>query len=300
VVGLAVAALVLLGAALGGYMWMGRPAPQGDLVVTSTQNGLEVLVDGTVVGKTPVTLGVAPGRHAIELRGLGASKTLPVDVVAGQRTNAFVEWGRGPKAGTLRVTSTPPGARVMMGEEMKGITPVTIERVPAGTHDLVVESDKGSVRATVKVVADQTAEVDVPIYSGFLAVFAPVELRIFESGRLVGTTLDGRLLMPPGRHTIELVSPSLGFRERRTVDVTPGRVTAVSVTAIAGELDVEAPAGTDVIVDGESRGVAPVGTLRVGAGTREVVLRHPELGQRRFVVTVGLKAPARVNFTAAP
>jgi hypothetical protein len=297
---LAVAAVVLLLAigGAGGYHWYSRPGPHGDLVVTSTQEGLEVLVDGTVLGKTPATLSVAPGRHTIELRGFGASKALPVEVAAGERTNAFVEWGRGPRTGSLRVTSTPPGARVLMGAEIKGLTPVTVEHVPVGTHDVVVETDKGSVRTTVKITADRKTEVDVPIYSGFLAVFAPVELRIFESGRLLGTTLDGRLLMPPGQHTIELVNQALGFRERRTVEVTPGRVTALSVTAMSGEIDVDAPAGTEVFVDGASRGVAPIGTLRVGAGTREVVLRHPELGQRRFVVTVGMKAPARVSFTA--
>jgi len=297
---LAVAGLVLLLAigGAGGYYWYSRPAPHGDLVVTSTQEGLEVLVDGTVLGKTPATLSVPPGRHTIELRGFGASKTLPVEVAAGERTNAFVEWGRGPRTGSLRVTSTPPGARVLMGAEIKGLTPVTVEHVPVGTHEVVVETDKGSVRTTVKITADRKTEVDVPIYSGFLAVFAPVELRIFESGRLLGTTLDGRLLLPPGQHTIELVNQALGFRERRTVEVTPGRVTALSVTAMSGEIDVDAPAGTEVFVDGASRGVAPIGTLRVGAGTREVVLRHPELGQRRFVVTVGMKAPARVSFTA--
>jgi len=284
---------------VGGYLWFARPAPRGDLVVTSTQDGLEVLVDGSLVGKTPATVAVAPGRRTVELRGFGASQTLPVEVIAGERTTTFVDWGQGVKTGSLKVTSSPPGARVLMGAEIKGVTPVTVEHVPVGTHEIVVESDKGSVRTTVKITAGKTSAVDVPIYSGFLAVFAPVELRIFEAGRLIGTTLDGRLLMSPGEHKIELVNPTLGYQERRTVVVTPGRVTAVSVTAIAGELDVDAPAGTEVLVDGEPRGVAPTRTLRVGAGTREVVLRHPELGQRRFVVTVGTKGPARVSFTGA-
>jgi hypothetical protein len=185
-----------------------------------------------------------------------------------------------------------------MGVIIKGITPVTIDDVPVGTHEILLDSDKGSVRTSVNVRVDQTTDVDVPIYRGWLAVFAPVEMRIFEDGRMIGTTLEGRLLMPPGPHTVDITNPRLGYRETRSVEIRPGRVTVVSINSPPGTLVVEAPAGTEILVDGEWKGTMPVEKITVAAGTREVVLRHPQIGQRRFTVTVGVKAPATVSFMA--
>jgi hypothetical protein len=225
-------------------------------------------------------------------------KSLAVEISPGVQTTQRVDWPRGEKSGRIKVTSKPAGARVMMGIEIKGLTPVTIDNVPIGTHEVVLESDKGSVRSTVKVEADETAELDVQIYAGFLAVFAPVELRIFEGGRMLGTTLDGRIMLPPGSHTIRIANPALGYDESRVVEIRPGRVTAVSIEAPTGMLLVDAPGGTEVIVDGDVKATTPVDGVAVAAGTHDVVLRHPQIGQRRFVVTVGVKAPARVSFMA--
>jgi len=287
-------------AAFGAAYWYVRPPELGYLSVRTSLPGVEVLVDGRPSGKTPAALELTPGRHSIELRGAGVTKVVPVEISAGVQTTQSIQWPKSARVGRLQVKSTPPGARVMIGDEMKGSTPVTIENLPVGSHEVVLESDAGSVRSTVKVRADETAELSVGIYSGWLAVFAPVEVRIFEGGKMIGTTLDGRLMMRPGTHTIELRNPSLGFHETRKVEITPGRVTALSLQAPTGTLTVDAPAGTEVIVDGDAKGTAPLAGIGVAVGTREVMLRHPQLGQRRFVVTVGAKVPAQVSFMSPP
>jgi hypothetical protein len=288
------------GAAFGAAYWYVKPREVGFLNVRTSLPGVEIIVDGRPSGRTPASLDLTPGRHSIELRGAGVTKVLPVEISAGVQTTQSIQWPKSSRVGRLQVKSTPSGARVMIGYEVKGTTPVTIDNLPAGSHEVVVEGDAGSVRSTVKVRADQTAELNVGIYSGWLAVFAPVEVRIFEGGRMIGTTLDGRLLMPPGMHTLELRNPSLGFHETRKVEITPGRVTALSLQAPMGTLKVDAPAGTEIVIDGEAKGTAPADAIAVAVGTREVVLRHPQLGQRRFVVTVGTKAAAQVSFMSLP
>ena len=42
----------------------------------------------------------------------------------------------------------------------------------------------------------------------------------------------------------------------------------------------------------------PIEKISAPIGTREIVLKHPTLGQRRFTVTVGADAPARVSLLA--
>jgi len=287
--------MVIEGAAFATAYWYVKPKEMGFLWIRSSVPGVAVMVDGQARGRTPVGLELPPGRHTLEMRGFGAAKVLPVEIAANVETTQLVAWPKPRRVGTLRVTSTPTGARVLLDGEPRGVTPLAVEQVTAGTHALVVEGPAGSVEQPVEVEADGTVTVDVPIYSGWLAVFAPIEVRIFLQGKLLGTSLDGRLLVPPGKHQLELINPALGYREQRTVTVTPGRVTALSVEAPRGTIVVDAPDGTDVSVDGQPVGTTPVGELPVAIGTREIVFRHPQLGQRRVTVTVGVDVPARVS-----
>jgi hypothetical protein len=61
-------------------------------------------------------------------------------------------------------------------------------------------------------------------------------------------------------------------------------------------------AGTEVFVEGEHIGALPLADVSVPIGTREVVFRHPQHGERRQVIEVGAAAPAEVTalFGAAP
>lgn len=295
----AVIVLALIeGVAFAAAYWFVKPTELGVLRVSTTTPGVEVVIDGRSAGKTPLSLELRQGRYTIELRGRSRTKVVPVEIAAGVQTSQLVKWSEGRSVGTLKVTSTPPGARVVIGGLVRGTTPLEIEDLPAGGHEVLVESDAGSVRESVRVRADEVVEVDIPVFSGWLAVFAPVELRIFAQGRMIGTTADGRILMPPGRHDVELVNASLGIRHNHTVEIRPGRVEAISLEAPNGTLDVDAPVGTEVVVNGQRLGVTPLEALTLPVGTHEVVLRHPMLGQRRVVVSVGAGVPAKVSLLA--
>jgi len=47
------------------------PAPQAQLQVTSTAGGADIEIDGSYVGNTPSTVGVAPGQHDISVKKAG-------------------------------------------------------------------------------------------------------------------------------------------------------------------------------------------------------------------------------------
>ena len=51
----------------------------------------------------------------------------------------------------------------------------------------------------------------------------------------------------------------------------------------------------EVFIDGERVGETPIGNLSRPIGRHEIVLRHPELGERRQTVTLTPRAPARVS-----
>ncbi len=217
---------------------------------------------------------------------------LGVDTAAGEAAGTPTS---AASTGTLEVTSTPAGAQVIIGGTSYGVTPLTIPALPVGSHTVRLDSEAGSIERIVQIEAGFTASLDESIFSGWVAIFAPVQLDIFDGGDRVGTTQDGRLMFEPGTHEIELVNERLAYREAITLEVAPGEVTAHSVELPAGRLSVTAEPWAEVRVDGEVRGRTPLADLPVTIGTRSIVFSHPELGERRETVTVTLAAPSVIH-----
>jgi hypothetical protein len=198
--------------------------------------------------------------------------------------------------GSIRDTTDPAGAEVLIDGMRLGTTPLSLDGISEGAHALVVRNGTGTVRQTVQVRGGETLEVALQIRPGWLAVFAPVKLDVLENGRTIGSTEGGRILASPGPHTIEVVSQALGFRQTRQVDVKPGQASAVTVELPPVAIEIVAPADAEILIDGQSVGQAPVGPIQAAVGTREILMRHPTLGERRQVVEVTYKTPVRVVF----
>jgi hypothetical protein len=131
--------------------------------------------------------------------------------------------------------------------------------------------------------------------SGWIAVSAPVELQIFEGKRLVGTSQSDRLMMATGRHDIEVVNETLGYRQTRSVQVAAGKTAAVKLDWPKGSIAINALPWAEVWVDGERIGETPIGNLSLPIGPHELLFRHPDLGEQKYATTVSLKAPVRVS-----
>ena len=98
-----------------------------------------------------------------------------------------------------------------------------------------------------------------------------------------------------GRDRVNRMLDSLGYRETRVLDVNPGQTTSLTIEAAEGIVRINAPAGTEVSIDGQRVGVTPLGDLHVAIGSREIVCKHPQLGQQRVVTDVTRSAPVEVN-----
>jgi hypothetical protein len=236
------------------------------------------------------------GTHAPDLRARLVESTRPAAEPSVPAEPAKLPAAPAKGTGSVRVTVDPAGADVLLDGMLQGSAPLTIENLGAGVHTLVVRDDSGTVRQSVRVTAGQATDVSLKIRPGWLAVFAPVKLEVLENGKPIGSTEGGRILAAPGPHTIEVASQAIGFRETRQVEIKPGEVVAVTVQLPPATVEVAAPADAEIFVDGQSVGIAPLGPLQIAVGTREFVMRHPTLGERRQVVTVSYNGPARVSF----
>ena len=139
--------------------------------------------------------------------------------------------------------------------------------------------------------ADQVAKVE----PGWVSVNAPFDMELYEQGKLLGSTGIDRIMLPAGRHDIEVVSEALGYREPRTVNVLPNRVASISITLPKGTISLNAIPWATVTIDGENAGDTPIGNLSLTIGPHEVVFTNPQLGEQRRVITVTQRSPVRFS-----
>jgi hypothetical protein len=272
-----------------------RATTPGTLRLESTPKGSQILVDGTERGMTPLTLQLPAGKHVVEMHRNGATRQFTLDIGAGEDVGRRVDWSGVKPVGSLAINSQPPGAKVIVDGKSRGVTPMTIPDLAVGSHTVVLDGKEGSVRRTVVIKAGSEETIDESIFSGWIAVFAPFELKITEGRRFVGTTESGKIIMPAGRHELLLTNATLGYRETRVLDVEPGQTASLTIEAADGIVRVNAPAGTEVSIDGQHVGVTPLGDLHVAIGSREIVCKHPQLGQQRIVTDVKRSVPVEVN-----
>ena len=294
---------------LWAYQQRAVPPTPGALTLQSTPPGLQVSIAGKAVGATPVALSLPAGQYDVVLTAPdGRSRQLSVTLGAGGSVMQHVEMGAtsAPAAiattGALRVETDPPGQLVLVDGVRAGTSPVTVTSLTTGRHAVVVRGARGEVRRTVSVESGETVslvlspvQAAAAVTAGWLTVVSPVLLQLKENGKVVGTTESERLMLPAGDHELEMSNAALGFSATRRVNVVADQTTSLRVEVPNGTLSINALPWAEVWVGGERVGQTPLANLSRPIGTHEVILRHPQLGERRTTVTVSATQSARLG-----
>jgi hypothetical protein len=278
--------------------------------IDSRPANAQVVIDGQVRGSTPISLRLGAGAHVLELRAGNEARVLPITVQANITYAQYVELPSARVKGSLEIRE-PAGARVLVDGRLRGTVPLRIGDLEPGSHEVVLEHRGVRSRRTVDVQPGLTATLapapaaqaaatlatDAAVTSGtgWLTVKAPYEMQVLEGGRTLGTTARERMELPAGRHVIEIVSETLGLRQTRSVDVTGGNESVVTINLPTGQLTLVATPPAEVFVDGERAGETPILNMPVAVGPHEVTFRHPEFGEEHRAVTVAAGTPARLD-----
>jgi hypothetical protein len=312
-----VAVLVIVVVAQGAFIarevfWStpAAAAPEtGTLRVSSDPVGAPVVIDGTARGITPLEIDLPPGAHSVEVGSGAQARSQSVTINRGGTfamhqglTVVPVATKFEPGTGGLQIATEPPGARVSVDGTSQGIAPVTVMNLKVGDHVVTVRGNAGEpVNRTVQVSEANMTSLVVAITpptgfaSGWIALNSSIPLQILERGTIVGTSDTPRILLPTGAHELELVNTELGFRTTRSVQVVAGETAAVPVKLPMGAISINALPWAEVWVDGQPAGETPIGNFSVTIGRHELIFRHPELGEQRRSVTVGVNNPVRVS-----
>jgi hypothetical protein len=302
-------AVGLLGAAavVGWLVWglsltlMGRaPTSNGTLVVESSPPGALVTVDGRDQGTTPISLSLPPGSHSLTLAG-AATRETTVTIDPGGRVVQYIEMPAPPAEGRLYVETAPAGAQVFIDGEARGVSPLSLEGLMPGSHLVSLRHGATAVSQTVTIQAGAVVALVVPMTApdaalpGWVSVSSPIEVQLFENGRIVGTSSNDRILLLSGRHELQLSNQALGYETTRLVNIVPGKVTSVQVAPPNGSLFINAVPWAEVFLDGTKIGETPIANYSATLGSHELVLRNPRLPEQRRTIVVSLSAPVRVG-----
>ena len=224
-----------------------------------------------------------------------------------------------PPLATLTVESNPSGVPVYIDGVERGLTPTRVTLAP-GAH--ILELRRGVPRViplTLTAGAEvsqylEFAETPLPDaaqveaeqpnpaetapaapLAGWISAKLPFVVEIHERGRLLGTTESDRIMLAAGAHELELVNATLGYRERRSVQIAPGRLTKLDIELPRGVVNLNASPWAEVFLDGERIGETPIGNFPVPIGPHEIVFRHPQYGEKRHAVSVTAGVPVRVS-----
>lgn len=260
-------ALIVVAIAVGGTQWRrvaewsSTPAAaEPALVSLLTQPaGAEVIINGESRGVTPLTLQVPPGSHSLTLRNGAAERSMTLNAAAGADMVREIE---------LTAPAAEPVAAAM--------------------------AVKPRVEATNGAAADDETPVAANA-AGWLTVQAPFEVELLENGEVIGTSGVSRIMLPSGRRELQVVNRALDFNERRGIDIAPGATAAIVISAPQVPVNINARPWAEVVVDGTSIGETPIAGAMLPIGTRQLVFRHPELGERRQDVVITTKPGQRVS-----
>jgi serine/threonine-protein kinase len=157
----------------------------------------------------------------------------------------------------------------------------------------VLEEDAGVAAADAGTDGGMDGGMDAGVEPSLELIVDPrVDAFLPDGGPLGRTPVT--VPLTPGRYLLSLNNSALGIHTSRTVTVSPEGLTTVRIYLGKGYVNVRAPEGATVQVDGRNVGKAPVDELDLYEGAhRLVVIVNGARWQRSFVV----EPNQRVNFS---
>ena len=134
----------------------------GTLTIVSSPPGSKILIIGEFYGRSPLSLGLEPGKYQLELKKEGY-ETLKQEVLVrdGKTLHLRPELIVRKAYGKLDIASTPSQARLLINGNYIRMTPAVIQ-LEAGVHNLKIQK-KGYVhyRSEIKIKENETLRLHV-------------------------------------------------------------------------------------------------------------------------------------------
>lgn len=171
--------------------------------------GADVLVDGEVIGRTPLNAEVLQGQRSLVLKLAGHKAWQENFAILAGEDFSVPEVELEPADGLLFIQSNPSAASVTIGGEFKGLTPLEVALPPGQSQQLIFfkngyESNTLSIRTTANEERDINIELD-PILTPVKVISQPEDAELYVDGEFRGLA----------NQTIELMAASQQIEIRK-------------------------------------------------------------------------------------
>ncbi|QDA31598.1 PEGA domain-containing protein [Thermococcus indicus] len=264
----------------------------GYLTVTSSPSGAEVYVDSNYIGTTPLEdYKLSTGEHSVVVKKNDYQDyETTVTIEPGKTEKLEVTLSKEP--GTLKITSEPSGAKVYIGGDYKGTTPLTLNLAP-GTYDVkLTMKDYEDYTTTVTLSPGETKSLSAtlkPAY-GYLSVESdPSGAEVYVDGNYIGTTPITDYKLSPGEHSIRIKKD--GYEEyTKTVSVEAGKSVSVSAGLVAIQTIQETTTTHSETVYSQTKQSSPTEAGRTDGGLNPTYLIAALIG---LIAVGGIAAKAK-------
>lgn len=199
--------------------------------IASQPSGAEILVDGTVVGRTPQTFEVGAGAHELNLRLPGYQAWRDRFTVRASEPLKLAEAKLVPASGNLRISSEPAGAAVTVNGEFRGQAPLSLSLAPGRAHRLRLSAPGHQpAERNLELTPEQSQDLRIvlePILGAVVLAIEPADAQVKIDGRPLepGTT---RLQLTAVAHRVEVTKAGFATQSA-TVTPRPGLEQRVEV-----------------------------------------------------------------------
>ncbi len=259
-----------------------------------------------MANRSPFTLDLEPGNYVLTVRARGFKEIIrPVRIDPSVQTQESFVLEQEPGKGELLIDTEPPGLAVFVDGESTGrLTPTRVDGLRAGTVEVILKREDGSIVHRARVAVDESSPAQLSVDTRKLrplldVTSAPTGAKVILGGKAVGTTpltIPGLRagdtasvrLEKPGCQPYETSVPM----QKATVSLVEATLscgTAANAVQGTGRINVTATVVAEVFVDGRSFGRTPRFNMEVPAGTRILKL-VPQQGGAPFETEVVIEA----------
>ncbi len=300
----------------------GVPPRMGVVTVSSNPTGARILLDARMRDETtPATLAeVSFGQHVIVLQKDGyEDRELPFTLDSDMKhLQGDLSPDKNALQAVLKITSSPPGAELIVDGRAEGRTPLTLTRVAGRTAQIELELAsyfplKRSVdlkpgEQELSYVLEPRA---VPASSGgagertagertaLVEITSEPRATILINGKERGST-PFRERLAPGRYAFQVVNRDIGLEQTVPVVVRAGHDVHEHLAPRVVPVRIVADPWADVYLSGRKLGQTPMGKVPLAEGEHTFVFKNDELKVTKsvkYVVKAGATAVVKVNMT---
>lgn len=247
---------------------------------TGSLNGAEVIIDGELVGTTPLTqLELAAGEHTLLLRKARYESRQTSVTMTGRSTSQSLELELLPAWANVSLQTTPSGATVTVDGEVVGTTPLTTELLSGDREVLVkLQSHKAwTSKLTITAREDMAVEpITLEPADGLVLLRStPTNASVTVDGVYKGQTPLELSLPPTSNHQLLFFLNGYEEEQRQLRTQADGESNInVTLKPIVNSVEIAVtPADAELFVNGVSRGNANQ-TLELLAASQTLEIRR--------------------------